>query len=197
MLRHAAALIATGRLAEAEAEIVRGWRELSLSPGEQAAFRDGWGEVIGAYHAARLDMLLWQGWTREAEAMLPLVGPDLQALAKARIATRRDTEGLQAAIWAVPPSLKADPGLAFERYRYRVTKGRWDEAEAALRAASTSADALGRPEMWMERRANLARQALARGDVAGAYATPPAGMAARGRTMRMRNGWPDILRWSE
>lgn len=180
VLRHAAALIATGRPAEAEAEVVRGWRELSLSPGEQAAFRDGWGEVIEAHHAARLDMLLWQGWTREAEAMLPLVSPDLQALARARIATRRDAEGLQAAIWAVPESLKADPGLAYERYRYRVTKGRWDEAESALRAASTSADALGRPEMWMERRANLARQALARGDVDGAYAIAAGGFGSAG-----------------
>lgn len=180
VLRHAAALIATGRPAEAEAEVVRGWRALSLSPGEQAAFRDGWGAVLEAHHAARLDMLLWQGWTREAEAMLPLVSPDLQALARARIATRRDAEGLQAAIWAVPQSLQADPGLAYERYRYRVTKGRWDEAEAALRAASTSADALGRPEMWMERRANLARQALARGDVDGAYAIAAGGFGSAG-----------------
>lgn len=180
VLRHAAALVATGRPAEAEAEVVRGWRALSLSPGEQAAFRDGWGAVLEAHHAARLDMLLWQGWTREAEAMLPLVSPDLQALARARIATRRDAEGLQAAIWAVPQSLQADPGLAYERYRYRVTKGRWDEAEAALRAASTSADALGRPEMWMERRANLARQALARGDVDGAYAIAAGGFGSAG-----------------
>ena len=180
VLRHAAALVATGLPAEAEAEVVRGWRELSLSPGEQAAFRADWGAVIAAHHAARLDMLLWQGLTREAEAMLPLVGPDLQALAKARIATRRDAEGLQAAIWAVPQSLKADPGLAYERYRYRVTKGRWDDAEVALRAASTSADALGRPEMWMERRANLARQALARGDVDGAYAIAAGGFGSTG-----------------
>lgn len=180
VLRHAAALGATGRSGEAEADIVRGWRELSLSPGEQAAFRADWGDALAAHHAARLDMLLWQGWTREAEAMLPLVDPDLQALARARIATRRDAEGLQAAISAVPEQLKADPGLAFERYRYRVTKGRWDEAEVALRTASTSADALGRPEMWMERRANLARQALARGDVDGAYAIAAGGFGSAG-----------------
>lgn len=169
-LRLAAALSAEGDTTAAEAEAVRGWRSLSLSPGEQAAFRSRWGAVLAPHHVARLDMLLWQGWTQEAEAMLPLVDADWQALARARIATRRDAEGLQSAIWAVPKPLKKDPGLAFERYRYRVTKARWDEAEQYLRTASTSAEALGRPEMWMPRRANLARQALARDDVDGAYA---------------------------
>src|SRR5690606_24825690 len=59
--------------------------------------------------------------------------------------------------------------LAYERYRYRVQKGRWQDAEAYILEKSTSATALGRPEMWLERRANLARQALEDGDVRGAY----------------------------
>ena len=46
-------------------------------------------------HEERLDMLLWRGLTSEAEAMLPLVGADWQKLAQARIASRRDAEGLQ------------------------------------------------------------------------------------------------------
>ena len=61
--------------------------------------------------------------------MLPLVDADWQRLAQARIAARRDTEGLQYLINTVPASLKGDPGLAYERYLYRVTKGRWQDAE--------------------------------------------------------------------
>ena len=76
---------------------------------------------------------------------------------------------MQYLINTVPARLKDDPGLAYERYLYRVEKGRWQDAEAYLLEKSTSATALGRPEMWMERRANLARQALEDGDVAGAY----------------------------
>lgn len=169
-LRLAAALVASGRRSAAEAEVVRSWREHSLSVAEQRAFRERWGAAIAPHHVARLDNLLWQGWTNEAEAMLPLVDEGWQKLARARIMTRRDADGLTAAINAVPAALKDDPGLAYERYRYRVQKGRWDDAEAFLREASSSREALGRPEMWMERRANLARQALRRGDVEGAYA---------------------------
>ena len=55
-------------------------------------------------------MLLWRGLTSEAEAMMPLVGEDWQKLAQARIACRRDAEGMQYSINTVPARLKDDPG---------------------------------------------------------------------------------------
>jgi len=168
-LRLAEALAASGRAPEAEAEITRAWTTFSLTAAERSAALARWKPVLRPAHVARLDMLLWRGLTAEAQAMLPLVPEDWQKLAQARIATRRDAEGLQYAINTVPAALKEDPGLAYERYRYRVTKGRWQDAEAFLLARSTSRTALGRPEFWMERRANLARQALEDGDVRGAY----------------------------
>ncbi|HET9067255.1 MAG TPA: lytic transglycosylase domain-containing protein [Amaricoccus sp.] len=168
-LRLAEALKAEGRTPEAEAEIVRAWTSFSLTGAERGAMLETWRETLKPHHEERLDMLLWRGLTNEAEAMLRLVGGDWQKLAQARIATRRDAEGMQYLINTVPARLKNDPGLAFERYRYRVQKGRWQDAEAYILEKSTSATALGRPEMWMERRANLARQALEDGDAADAY----------------------------
>lgn len=169
-LRLAEALAATGQTEAADKEIVHAWRAMSLTEAERRAILADHGALVASHDEARLDMLLWRGLTGEATAMLPRVSPDQQALAKARIAVRRDTDGSTAAIAAVPAALRDDPGLAFERYRYRVEKGRWDDAEAFLMARSTSAAALGKPDYWMERRANLARQALRRGDVATAYA---------------------------
>ncbi len=168
-LRFAEALVASGREAEADAEIGRAWRDLSLTPHEAGRFREDWDVAIAPHHVARLENLLWNGLTREAEAMLDLVDPGLAKLAEARIAVRRDADGLMARIAAVPGDLKDDPGLAYERYLYRVNKGRWDEAEAYLLEMSTEPEALGRPEMWMERRANLARQLMRRDQVAEAY----------------------------
>lgn len=168
-LRLAAALAATGETQAAQAEIARAWTTLSLTTAERQVMTAQWQETIAPQNAARLDMLLWRGLTDEATGMLPLVDPDTQALARARIATRRDDAGMQAAIAAVPDRLRQDPGLAYERYLYRVAKSKWQEAEAYLLEASTSADALGRPDFWMEKRPNLARQALEDGDVAGAY----------------------------
>ena len=168
-LRLAGALAASGREPEAEAEVLRAWRGYSMTGAERTAVLARWKAVVAPANAARLDMLLWRGLTGEAEAMLPLVSPDWQKLAQARIATRRDAEGLQYAIGQVPPALRGDPGLAYERYLYRVSKGKWQDAEDYLLEKSRSAKALGRPELWMDRRANLARQALEDGDVGAAY----------------------------
>lgn len=168
-LRLATAERAEGRAEAAEAEIVRAWTNFSLTAWERKTFMERWGSTVAPHNIERLDMLLWRGLTSEAEAILPYVDLDWQKLAQARIACRRDTEGLQYLINTVPEKLKHDPGLAYERYLYRVSKGRWQDAEAYLLEHSTSAEALGRPAMWMGRRANLARQALEDGDVSGAY----------------------------
>jgi soluble lytic murein transglycosylase len=168
-LRYAAALNALERPDDAKAEIARAWVGMSLSLVQQKAMLELWPDVIASLHQERLDMLLWRGWTKEAEAMLPLVSADWQALARARIAVRRDTDGLTGLIRAVPKDLKDDPGLAYERYLYRTGKGRWEEAETWMLEHSDSAEMLGLPDLWMPRRANLARQALQRGEVEAAY----------------------------
>lgn len=168
-LRLADAYAAEGQPVRARAEILRGWLEASFTRFELDTTRARYEAMLAPHHEARLDTLLWQGRTGEAEAMLTLVDADMAALARARIAVRRDTEGLTLFIRAVPADLRGDPGLAFERYLYRITKGRRDEAEEYLLAHSTSAEVLGRPEFWMDERAALARQSLRRGDANAAY----------------------------
>jgi soluble lytic murein transglycosylase len=168
-LRLSEALATSGREEEAVAEIRRAWRDYSMTSFERKAVLARWKKEVMPLNRERLDMLLWRGLTGEAEAMLPLVDPDWQRLAQARIATRLDAEGLQYLINTVPPALKDDPGLAYERYLYRVNKGRWQDAEDYILEVSRSAEALGRADLWMERRANLARQALEDGDIDGAY----------------------------
>jgi soluble lytic murein transglycosylase len=169
-LRLADAFAALGREEEAATIAARAWRELSLNRAEEEAFLARHAPVLADSHVARLDMLLWRGLADEVDRMLPRVPDDWKALARARIGVRLDVDGSTALIRAVPEALADDPGLAYERYLYRVKAGRWDEAEEYLLRYSASAETLGRPDMWMDRRANLARQALRRGDVETAYA---------------------------
>jgi soluble lytic murein transglycosylase len=169
-LRLADALTALGRDEAAATVAIEAWRTLSLNRAEEEALLAAHGALLEAEHVERLDMLLWRGLTAEAERMLPLVDADWQALARARIGVRLDVDGTTALIRAVPEALAEHPGLVYERYLYRVKAGRWDEAEEYLLRYSTSAETLGRPDLWVERRANLARQALRRGDVETAYA---------------------------
>ncbi len=170
VVRYAAALEAEGRAGPARAEVRRAWRRLSLGLTDQETLLGRYRELVLPLTVERLDMLLWRGLTAEAAALLPLVPEDWQALAKARIAVRKDADGTTAMIAALPTAMQADPGLAFERYLYRVREGRWDEAEEFLLARSTSEERLGQPDAWMERRANLARMALRRGEAETAYA---------------------------
>lgn len=174
-LRLAAAQAAAGLKAEARATIQRAWTELSLTPPEQQAILAAWAPSLDRLDAKRLDMLLWRGLGGEAQAMLSRVDADTAALAKARMAVRNDVDGTTAMIEALPKRLQQDPGLVYERYLYRIRQGHWEDAEAWMLRASASADTLGRPDFWMPRRADLAREALQRGEVATAY-----GIASQG-----------------
>lgn len=168
-LRLVEALQREGRSAEARREIIRAWTHLSLTADEQAVFLKRHGEILAPHHPGRADMLLWRGLTRQAERMMPLLGPEDQALVRARIALRRRTRGVDDLVRAVPESRQDDPGLAYERFLWRTRKGLTDTAEELLRERSVSAESLGRPDKWANRRRALARQAMRDGDGPRAY----------------------------
>lgn len=169
-LAHARALIASGREGAAEIGLVLAWRTLELDDDEHTAFLERHGKLLQPHHQARLDMALWRGLTGDAERMLPLVDEGWQALARARIALRRDRDGVDAMIAAVPGDLSADAGLAYERFDWRIRKGRTDDAITLLLAQSASTDGLGQPESWAGWRRYLARSEMRAGRAAQAYA---------------------------
>ncbi|MEO1540199.1 MAG: lytic transglycosylase domain-containing protein [Pseudomonadota bacterium] len=168
-LRLGAALQAGGDLPAAQEVIRTAWRDLSLTEEEHDAFVAEWPRTLRGHHEVRLDNLLWDGRGREAERMLPLVGADWRALARARIALRANQrDGVNALIDAVPAGLQADPGLAYERFVWRARRG-FDSAKTLLMERSTSAASLGRPEKWGTRRRGMARQEMRNGNYRTAY----------------------------
>lgn len=160
---------AKGLAGDAEAQLVLGWRSLSMT----AAAHDGHlavgADLLKPHHQARLDMLLWRGLTGEAERMFPLVSDGWQALANARIALRRDRGGVDGLITAVPEALQGDAGLAFERFQWRARKGRNSDAIDLLLARSKSAERLGEPERWAGWRRSLAHAEMRAGRHTRAY----------------------------
>jgi soluble lytic murein transglycosylase len=163
------ALLATGRAADAETEAMRAWSTLPFAADEEQVLIDLAPEAVGFVHELRLDTLLWDGRTREAERMLPRVPKDLQALARARIALQTQSKGVTGLIEAVPKTRAGDPGLAYDRFIWRMKKDLYDEALELILDRSTSAEALGRPAAWAERRAILARYLMRTGDPKDAY----------------------------
>lgn len=159
-----------GRPGEAEAEAHRAWAVLRFSAEEEAALMALQGDAMAVAHEVRLDNLLWDG-KRGAEAlrMLPRVSAGWQALALARMGLRADKAGSSALIDAVPAALKDDPGLAYERFLWRMRRDNYPDAAALLQERSDFAARLGRPELWAERRALLARWMMRNGQAQTGY----------------------------
>ena len=164
------ALMAAGRPGDAEAEAFRAWSVLKFDAPEEAAMLDLQKEALAIAHEVRLDNLLWDGKrTAEALRMLPRVSADWQALAHARMALRADKAGVSAMVSAVPAALKDDPGLAYERFLWRMRRDNYPDAVDLLLERSDSPAHLGRPEAWAERRALLARWLMRNGQEQKAY----------------------------
>lgn len=163
------ALLAAGRAADAETEAMRAWSTLAFSPDQEAEMIGLAPEAVSFVHELRLDTLLWEGRTREAERMLSRVPEDLQALARARVALQTEGKGVTGLIEAVPKKRASDPGLAYDRFIWRMKKDLYDEAAELILDRSGSPDSLGRPEAWAERRAVLARYLMRNGRAKDAY----------------------------
>ncbi|MEO0677587.1 MAG: lytic transglycosylase domain-containing protein, partial [Pseudomonadota bacterium] len=165
-LRYAAALDAEGLEANAHEEIIRAWTTLSLELEEEVDIIVDYGVLLSDHHWARTDMLLWRGLTEEARRMLPRLGEAEQRLASARIALRNGADGVNDLINAVPAARAGDPGLAYERFLWRVNRGQTDSAITLLEAQTE----LGDPEAWGNLRRRYARQLMRAGEDRRAYA---------------------------
>ena len=115
-----------------------------------------------ADHGARLDRLVWDRRWREAQRMLPRVGKAQRALARAwaRMRLSRMRGGVDGAIRRVPASLRNDPGLLYERARWRRRKGRIRDAFDILSNLPLELD---HPERWWLERVIIARRLLMEG----------------------------------
>ena len=165
----ASAYEALGRHGEAEAQVVLAWLSQNMTTGDEASLIQRYGDLLKPLHPQRLDMLLWTGNTNEAERMLPRVSKGWQALARARIALRQMTPGVDALIEAVPADLADDPGLAFERFQWRARKGRNESAIELALSRDGGVEALGRPGPWADWRSVLSRWAMREGRPVEAY----------------------------
>ena len=168
-LRLAEAYDALSRNGDAAAEATRAWRSFDLDAEIEAELLRRYGDALRPYHAARLDLLLWQGKVAQAKRMLPLVSEDQRKLAEVRIALQSDQTGVDPLIAALPKTLRDDAGLAYSRFLWRVEKGYWDSAHDMLVERSASIAAAGRPEFWAERRLTYAGRAMRMGDSNTAY----------------------------
>ena len=165
--RHADALRASGKPAEADAVLLRGWLEAAADPAAEGGYLDRNAALLGpAQHWQRFNRLVLPREAASAYRLLPLLPPERQSAAAARLAFAADTAEAEAP--AGPP----DAGLAMQRARWLRRRNRDTEAAEALRAGEAGQQDLPAPlarQVWEERNI-LARKLLRLNDAAAAYA---------------------------
>jgi soluble lytic murein transglycosylase len=159
--------IAQGRQQEGLARIREVWAKSDFTAFEEKSVLQRYHDVLHqADHWARLDRLLWDGQTEAARRAMARVDADHRALADARLRLAAMEPGVERLVAKIPPALQNDPGLLFERMRWRTRKEHYEDAIAMLEHPPHD---LVRPLAWAGERQILARHALAVGDISVAY----------------------------
>lgn len=167
MIAYGQALISRGQKAEGSELLRRAWIHGRFNRRAENLFMRQYRKRFSRQdHWQRLDQLLWKGHHRSAQRMLRRVTKGQRALGLARIALRRRSGGVDGAISRVPEALRRDPGLLYERLRWRRRKGRDMDAMEILR---NPPDNMVRPDLWAKERAIIARRLLAKGHITDAY----------------------------
>ncbi|MEL6958928.1 MAG: lytic transglycosylase domain-containing protein [Pseudomonadota bacterium] len=166
----ARALLSADRAEDAATMIGAFWPSEGLSDEEHQLVVSAVPDLLLQHHAARADAMLWRWRTSDAENELPFLEEGLQALVRARIALINRSGDITARLALVPDRLRADPGLAYDRFNLLADRGDWTDAMTILQQRSTSADALGVPWRWGSWRRILARWQMREGNPEIAYA---------------------------
>lgn len=161
-IRLALALLAEGDVQAAHAVARNGWLTASFGPKEEEEFLARLGHLLtGSDYEERLDFLLWRGRNPEAQRLLPKVDPGQRALGMARLQLRAMGKKVDKAVDRVPTELRNNPGLVYERLRWRRKKERDNDARALLREYG-AVQGVEPDRFWTERNI-IARRALAEG----------------------------------
>ncbi|WP_245651322.1 lytic transglycosylase domain-containing protein [Paramagnetospirillum marisnigri] len=164
---YARALFAAGRTEQAVKVVRDTWVNLSFGALQEKQYLGFFGEYLRYEdHWGRLDRLLWDRQETSVQRMILKVDPGHRSLAQARLALQSGKANPEPLINAVPAALRDDPGLIYERVRWRRQKELDDEAVDLLRHPSRNKV---RPDLWWQERAILARRALQKGHVSRAY----------------------------
>jgi soluble lytic murein transglycosylase len=150
---------------EEAARVVRAlWRDGDFDAWtESVILRDFGASLTRDDHKRRADRLLYAGYLGAATRAAALAGPDVLALAEARIQSAR-APTTAALLRAVPATLRDDPGLVFSRVQYARRAGRMYEAALLLSLAPRDPAAAISPDRWWSERKMVALALLDLGE---------------------------------
>ena len=163
------ALINQNKLDAARLVMQGWWPKVSLSSDQQARFIQRYSQFITVdMQAARINALVLRKQYTNARAIAKRLGRGYPQLVEARIALSEGAAGVNGAIAAVPPHLKDDPGLLYERLRWRRRNDQ-DVGAIEILHKQPSPDKIPNLEDWWTERNLLIRRLIERKQYESAY----------------------------
>ena len=159
-LRLTEALFKLGLADDAAYAIQDGWKSLPFTASQHDEALREYSDILAPMHLIRLENMLWQGRHAEANRLLPLLDSGWVRVAEARIALQNRANGVDSRIRSIPPDLRNNPSLSFDRVVWRLKDGSRESALALLEQTSTSNDALEHPELWARLRLEQAKRLM-------------------------------------
>ena len=142
------------------------WCNATLRPADEEDFLNKYGQYLtGDDQIARFDRILREGRPQVASALLSKLPPDYQPVANARLAMATRAADATTILRGVSPARLNEPTIRLERAGWLRRTGSLDEAKAALAGPIAN-----QTDAWWNERQQLARELLAAGRAADAYA---------------------------
>ena len=136
-----------------------GWITADISKNDLGYYRAKFKKFLTTEdHLKRADNLAWNRKYWDLKIMLKYLPKDERALYNARQILISNSYGVDNAISKVPNHLKKDPGLEFDRLRWRNRRGRLEGSlEILYNNANKTESQMVRPDKWWEERKSVAR----------------------------------------
>ena len=108
----------------------------------------------------RADYLAWENKYWDLKRMLRYLPKDYQYLYTARQLLMSKSYGVDTAIKRVPKKFKSDPGLNYDRLKWRRKRGRIDSSLEILLSIKNNKEYMIRPDKWWLERSIIARSLI-------------------------------------
>ena len=166
---YAKALLRLNKRPQFKAMINDWWATTLMARPEQKYIYRRYGTNISLEsHRKRFDKLLFNRQYSNARAIAQVLGKGYPALTEARIALAENKAGVDRLVAAVPQDLQRDPGLLYERLKWRRKKN-MDSRAIEILNNPPPFESISNPQDWWQERHIIIRRLLERKDYKTAY----------------------------
>ena len=158
-IKLAEAYLEQNKIEIVEKLVKEGWTTAEISKNDLGYYRAKFKKFLSTDdHLKRADYLAWEKKYWDLKRMLRYLPTDERALYNARQILMSNSYGVDNAITKVPAHLKKDPGLEYDRLRWRNRRGRLESSLEILYQNSNKTESqMIRPDLWWEQRKSVSR----------------------------------------